>query len=125
MIKALTHLIQPLKTYFLALKAEDDKFGINKLVHVPTSLNNLKTKVFHLDVGTLKTVPVYLKKLSDVVENEVAKNTKSNTLKTKVNYLEKTIPEATTLIHINQCNKDKQNLEKRIGYVNKNLMQVV
>ena len=40
-----------------------------------TSLNDLKTKVGDLDVGKLKTVPVDLKKLTDVVDNEVVKNT--------------------------------------------------
>ena len=82
------------------MKAEVDKLDINKLVNVLTSLNNLKTKLDDLDVGKLKTVPIDLKKLSDVVE--VVKNTKFNTLKRKVNNLEKKIPEATTLIHINQ-----------------------
>ena len=43
----------------------------------------------------------------------VVKNTKFNTLKTKVNNSETKIPDATTLIHINQYNKDKQNLEKK------------
>ena len=57
-------------------------------MNVPVSLNNLKTKVDDLDVGNLKTVPIDLKKLSDVVDNNVVKNTKSNTLKTKVNSLE-------------------------------------
>ena len=33
-------------------------------------------------------------------------------LKTKVNNLYKKIPDATTLNYTNQCNKDKQNLEK-------------
>ena len=70
------------------------------MTNVPTSLNNLKTKVDDLDVGKLKTVPVDLKKVSDVVDNEVVK--KFNTLKTKINNLEKRIPDATTLIHINQ-----------------------
>ena len=36
-----------------------------------------------LDVGKLKTTPIDLKKLIDVVHNEVVKNTKFNTLKTK------------------------------------------
>ena len=81
------------KKYFIALKAEVDKVDINKLVNVPTCLNNLKTKVDDLDVGKLKNVPVDLKKSSDVVVNEVIKNTKFNTLKTKVNSLEKKIPE--------------------------------
>ena len=37
------------KKYFTALNAEVDKQDINKLVHVLTSLNNLKTKVDGLD----------------------------------------------------------------------------
>ena len=82
-------------------------------------MNNLKAKVDDLDVGKLKTVPVDLKKLSDVVDIAVVKNTKFNTLKTKVNNLAKKIPDATTLIHINQYNTDKQNLQKKIGDVDK------
>ena len=91
------------------MKAEVDKLDINKLVNVPTSLNNLKTNVDDLDVGKWKTVPIDLKKLSDAVANEVVKNTKFNTLKTKENTLEKKIPDATTLIHINHYYTDKQN----------------
>ena len=67
-----------------------------------TSLNNLKTRVNNLDVLKLKTDSVDLKKLSNVVDNEVVKNTKFDTLKAKVSNLEKKIPDATTLIHINQ-----------------------
>ena len=95
------------------MKAEAEKVDINKLVNVPTRLNDLKIEVDDLDVGKLKTVHVDLKKLSDLVANEVVKNTKFNTLKTKVNSLEKIIPDATTLIHINQYNIDKQNLERK------------
>ena len=47
---------------FISSKAEVVKLGINKLVNVPTSLNNLKTKVDDLDVGKLKAVPVDLEK---------------------------------------------------------------
>ena len=50
----------------------------------------------------MKTVPVDLKKLSDVVTNKVVKNTKFNMLNTKVNNLEKNIFDAATLIRINQ-----------------------
>ena len=46
-----------------------------------------KTKVNDLDVGKLKTVPADLKKISDVVDNETVKNTKFNTLKSKVKNL--------------------------------------
>ena len=75
-------------------------------------MNNLKTKVDDLDLDELKTAPVDLKKLCDVVDNEFVKNTKFDTLKTKVNNLEKKISDANTLIHINKYNTDKQNLEK-------------
>ena len=85
------------KKDFIALKAEVEKLDNNKLVNVPTSL---------------KTVPVDLKRFSDVVDDEVVKNTKFSTLKTKANNLEKKIPDATTLIRVNQYNTDKQNLEK-------------
>ena len=86
---------------------EVDILDINKLVNVPTSLNNFKIKIDDLDVGKLKTVPIDLKKLSDVVDNEVVKNTKFNTLKTKINNLKNKIPDATTLIQIIQYNTDK------------------
>ena len=89
------------------MKAEVDKLDINKLTNVTNSLDNLKIKVNDLDLGKLKAVTADLKKLSDVVDNEVVKNTKLNTLKTKVNNLKKKIPDATNLIHINQYNTDK------------------
>ena len=49
---------------FIALKY------ISKLINFTTSLNNLKTKVDHLDVAKFKTGPVDLKKVSDVEDNE-------------------------------------------------------
>ena len=55
------------------------------MVNVPSSLNNLKTKVNDLDVGKLRAVPIDLKKLSDLVDNEVVKNKNFNTLNAKVN----------------------------------------
>ena len=58
------------------------------MVNVTASLNNLKTKVDDLKVDKLKTVPVNLKKLSDVVSKVVIKNTKFNKGNTKVNSLE-------------------------------------
>ena len=94
------------------MKAEVDKLDITKLVNVPTCLTNLKTKVDDLDVSKLKAVPVDLKKLSDLVAKELVKNTKFNTLKTKVNNLEKKRPDAATLIQINQYNTDKRIREK-------------
>ena len=89
------------------------------MINIPTSFNDWKTKVEDLDVGKLKTVPVDLKKLNDVVDNKVIENAKFNTLKTTVNSLERKIPDATTLIQLNQYNTDKQNLENKIGDVDK------
>ena len=55
MLQVLIYLIWLLKKGFVVLKAEIDKLDINKLVYVPTSLNNLKTKVDDLNIGELKT----------------------------------------------------------------------
>ena len=72
-------------------------------------MNNLKTKVDDLDVDKLENVLVDSKKLSDVM----SKDTKFGKLNTKVNNLKNKIPNATTSIHINQYDKDKQNFEKK------------
>ena len=63
------------------MKAEVDGLDTNKLVNVTTSLNNLKIKADDLKLE-LKTIPEDLKKLNDLVDNEVFKTTKFNTLKT-------------------------------------------
>ena len=60
-----------------------------------------------------------MKKLSDVVDNELAKNTKFNKLKRKLNSLQKKIPDATALIRINQYNTDKCFFDKK-----KNRLQI-
>ena len=83
---------------------EIEKLDVNKLIWI----NFLK--VDDLDVGKLKTVPIDLKKLSDVMDKKVVKNTKFNKLNTEVNNLEK---KPTTLIHINKYNKDRQSLKKK------------
>ena len=106
------------------MKAEVDKLDINKLVNVPISLNNLKTKVDDLDVGKWKTVPVDLKKISDVVDKQIDKNTKFNTLNMKVNNLKHKTPDATTWIHINKYNTDEQNLEKKNKDVENKILDV-
>ena len=54
-----------------------DKPDINKLLNVPTSLSNLKTKVDDSDVSKLKTFPEDLKKIGDAVDNEVVKTQNS------------------------------------------------
>ena len=82
-------------------------------------MNNLKTKVDALDVGKLKSVPKHLKKLIDIIYNQNIKNTKFKKLKTEANNLEKKIRVGTTLIHLNQYNTSRQNLEKKTGDVDK------
>ena len=51
---------------------------------------------------------------------KLSKNIKFNTLNTKVNRLEKKNPDPTTLIHMNQYNTYKQNLEKKMEMFIKN-----
>ena len=106
------------------MKAEVDKLDITKLVNVPTTLNNLKTRVGELDVGELKITPVDLKKLSDVVGNEAVEKTVYNKLKAKLNKLDKKITNATILIHINQYNTDKPNLDKKNRNIYKKIPDV-
>ena len=93
------------KKDFIFFKAEVDQLVINKLVNISTDLNDLKTKADGLDVDKLETVPVDLKKFSDVVSKEVF-----NKLNAKLHDLENKIPDATTLIHISQNKTDKQDL---------------
>ena len=88
MLQLLRDLIYLSKKYFIALKAEVDKLDITKLVNLPTSLNNLTTKEGNLYVCKLKTDPVDLKKLSNVLDNKIVKNT---TFNRKVNNLDKKI----------------------------------
>ena len=71
------------------------------MVNVLTALSNFKTKVDNLDVDKLKTVPIDLKKLTDVMSKEVVKKTVYNKVNTKVNNLELKIPDASLFIQIN------------------------
>ena len=54
------------------------------------NLASLKTEVNKIDADKLKTVPVDLAKLSNVVKNEVVKKTDYNSLKTKVDSIDAT-----------------------------------
>ena len=47
-------------------------------MNVSTSLNNLETKVDDLDADKFKTVPLDLKKRSDVVDNEIVRKQNSD-----------------------------------------------
>ena len=65
----------------------------------------------------METVPKDLKKLSDLVDEEVVEKTVYNAQNTKVINLENKIPDASTSIQTNQYSTNKQNLEKKIEIV--------
>ena len=65
------------------MKGEVSKLDNNELYNVATNFNNLKTKVYDLDVVELKTIAVDLKKkkkkkISDIVSKEVVKKCTTN-----------------------------------------------
>lgn len=59
------------------------------------SINNVKTKRDDLVIKKLKSVYVDLKKLSHVIDKEVAETTRHNKLYWKVDDLENKIPDTT------------------------------
>ena len=66
-----------------------------------SSLASLKTEVVKLDANKLKTVPVDLAKLSNVVKNDVSKKTEYNKLVTKVDNID-----TTNFVRKNKYEKD-------------------
>ena len=73
------------KVDLASLKSEFDKLDTHNLENVRSGSNSLTNKVDKWVVDTLKLVPTNLKKLSDVVENEVVKKDVYNELVEKVN----------------------------------------
>ena len=63
---------------------------IDKLQNVPSSSSKVKSKVDKLDIGKLETTPVDLSKVSNVVKNDVFKNTEYEELVKKVNNINAT-----------------------------------
>ena len=89
---------------------------IKNIAHVDTSnfalktnLANLKTEVDKIDIDKLKTVPVDLSKLSNVVKNEVIKKDEYNKLVNKVNNIE-----TSGFLLKTKYNADKFKLENKI-----------
>ena len=92
------------------------KVDIKNITHVDTShfalktnLANLKTEVDKIDIDKLKTVPVDLSKLSNVVKNEVIKKDEYNKLVHKVNNIE-----TSGFLLKTKYNADKFKLENKI-----------
>ena len=92
------------------------KADIKNVAHVDTSnfalktnLANLKTEVDKLDIGKLKTEPVDLSKLSNVLKHEVIKKTEYNKLVNKVNNID-----TSGFLLKTKYNADKLKLENKI-----------
>ena len=73
---------------------EVDKLDIDKLEKLPTSSNNLESKVDQLDVDKFVLVSVDLSKLSDVIKNDVVKRDVNNA---KIKYIEDKVPNITNV----------------------------
>ena len=94
----------------------ETKADIKNITHVNTAdfalkknLANLKTEVDKIDTDKLKTVPVDLSKLSNVVKNEVIKKTEYNKLVNKVNNID-----TSGFLLKTKYNADKLKLENKI-----------
>ena len=92
------------------------KADIKNITHVDTSgfalktnLANLKTEVDKLDTDKLKTIPVDLSKLSNVVKNEVVKKNTYDKLVAKVNNID-----ASGFLLKTKYDADKSKLDNKI-----------
>ena len=79
-----------------------------------SNLASLKAEVDKLDIDKLVTVPVYLRKLSDVVKNVVFKKTVYDKLVTKVNNIG-----ISGFVLKTKYDADKSHLEKKISDADK------
>ena len=84
-----------------------------------TNLASLKTEVDKIDVGKLKTVPVDLAKLSNVVKNYVVKKTEYNKLFTKVDNID-----TTRFVLKTKYEKDGSDFEDKISKIDKKIPDV-
>ena len=86
------------------MKAEIDKLDINRLVNVPSNLNNLKIKVVDLEVDKLRIVPTKETKFRKKIENvdkklfDVSGLVTTTVLDTKIKEIDNTIPDLSGLL---------------------------
>ena len=85
-----------------------------------TNLADLKTEVDKIDVNKLKTVPVDLAKLSNVVKNDSVKKTEYNSLKTKINSID-----TTNFVLKTKYGKDGSDFEDKISKIDKKYLRLV
>ena len=79
-----------------------------------TNLASLKTEVDKIDADKLKTVPVDLAKLSNVVKNDVVKKTEYDKLVVKVNGID-----TTNVVKKTKYEKDESDFEDKITKIDK------
>ena len=77
------------------------------------NLASLKTEVDEIDADKLKTVPVDLAKLCNVVKNDVIKKTEYNSLKTKVDRID-----TTNFVLKTKYEKDGSDFDDKISKIN-------
>ena len=102
------------------------KTDLKNVTHVDVSsfapktiLASLKTEVDKIDADKLKTVPVDLAKLSNVVKNDVVKKTEYNSLKTKVGSID-----TTNYVLKTKYEKDGSDFEDKISKIDKKIPDV-
>ena len=88
-------------------------------------LTSSKTKVNNLDTDKLKTVPADSSKLSNIVYNDVIKETAYNQLVIKFYANDTEIPSNSGLVTKSRYNSDKQGLEKKIEDADKGYLILV
>ena len=82
-----------------------------------SNLANLKTEVDKLDIDKLTPVPNDLAKLSNLVKNDVVKNTEYDKLVAKVNNID-----ITGFVLKTTYDTDKSDLEKKISDADKKIL---
>ena len=102
------------------------KTDLKDVIHVDvssfsskTNLASLKTEVDKIDVDKLKTVPVDLAKLSNVVKIDVVKKTEYNSSKTKVDNTD-----TTNFVLKTKYGEDRSYFEDKISKIDKKIPDV-
>ena len=85
-----------------------------------SNLASLKTEVDKIDAGKLKTVPVDLAKLSNVVKNGVIKKTVYDKLVAKVNGIDN-----TKFVSRTKYEKDGSDFEDKINKIDKKYLMLL
>ena len=84
-----------------------------------SNLASLKTEVDKIDADKLKTVPVDLAKLSNVVKNDVIKKSEYDKLAAKVNGIDN-----TKFVSRTKYEKDGSDFEDKIDKIDKKILNV-